>query len=199
MRQMLEHQADAFYYVTLMNENYPQVAAPVGVETQIIRGMYRLCGEGDATAGLRVQLLGAGAILREVIAAAALLWADFAIASDVFSVTSFSELARDACTIERHNRLHPDAPARQSHIETLLSPDAPVIAATAKFVALGTDGFGRSDTRAALRDFFEVDRRHIAVAAIDALVRSDKLPRRTLADALTRYAIDTDRPAPWTR
>ncbi len=212
MREMMEQQADVFYYVTVMNENYPQPGFPAGTEGDIVKGMYRFAQVGDAGAKKRVQLLGSGAILREAIEAAALLWQDFAIASDVFSVTSFSELSKDAREAERRNRFHPDATPTRSHVEALLAPGTPTIAATdyvravpqliapfieGRFITLGTDGFGRSDTRAALRSFFEVDRHHIALAAIDALVRDGTLPRGTLADALARYGIDTDRPAPW--
>jgi pyruvate dehydrogenase E1 component len=175
--------------------------------------MYRLGGQGDDAQALRVRLIGSGAILREVIAAAELLQRDFGIASDIFSVTSFSELARDARATERHNRLHPEAEPRQSHVARYLSGAAPVIAATdyvrafpqliasyveARFVALGTDGFGRSDTRAALRAFFEVDRHQIALAAIDALIGEGRLERTQLSEAIRRYGLDAARPAPWT-
>jgi pyruvate dehydrogenase E1 component len=212
MREMMEQQNDVFYYVTVMNENYPQPGFPAKVEADIVKGMYHFAQVGEPGAEKRVQLLGSGAILREAIEAATLLWQDFEIASDVFSVTSFSELSKDARAVERHNRFHPDDLVQKSHVETLLTPGIPVIAATdyvravpqliapfieGRFITLGTDGFGRSDTRAALRSFFEVDRHHIALAAIDALVRNGSLPRSTLAESLARYGIDTDRPAPW--
>jgi pyruvate dehydrogenase E1 component len=213
MRQMLEAQVDEFYYVTVMNENYAQSSMPEGIADQILKGMYRLTSRGAADAAIRVRLLGSGAILREVIAAADLLHQDFDIASDIFSVTSFSEVARDANAIERHNRLHPQRQPRMSHLETCLPGDAPVIAATdyvraypqliashvrGPYLALGTDGFGRSDTRAALRAFFEVDRHHITVAAISELVREGRLDRSILQSAITRYALDGERSAPWT-
>jgi pyruvate dehydrogenase E1 component len=213
MRQMLQAQIDEFYYVTVMNENYAQPSMPEGIAEQIIKGMYRLASRGGAGVLNRVQLLGSGTILREVIAAAELLHQDFDIASDIFSVTSFSEIARDAIATERHNRLHPQQQPRTSHLETCLTGDGPTIAATdyvraypqliashvrGPYLALGTDGFGRSDTRAALREFFEVDRCHIAVAAISELAREGRLDRGILQAAITRYALDVERSAPWT-
>jgi pyruvate dehydrogenase E1 component len=158
-----------------------------------------------------VRLLGSGAILREVIAAADLLSTDFGVACDVFSVTSFSELARDAREVERRNRQQPMAAPRVSHLAQCLPGSAPVIAATdyvraypqlvasyldARFVALGTDGFGRSDTRSALREFFEVDRKHIVLAALSALAQDGSLERDVLQSAITRYAIKVERTAP---
>ncbi|PNQ04040.1 alpha-ketoglutarate dehydrogenase [Sphingobium sp. SA916] len=212
MRRMMEEQADEFYYVTVMNENYAQPSLPAGVEEDIVKGLYRL---GEATTkpdGPTVQLMGSGAILREVREAAALLKADFGIAADVFSVTSFSELARDAREVERFNRLHPDAQPRRSHLASQLAPKVPVVAATdyvraypqlvapfieGRFITLGTDGFGRSDTRQALRQFFEVDRHHIVLAALDALASEGAIARTVLADALKRYAIDSEALASW--
>jgi len=213
MRRMMVDQADEFYYLTLMNENYAQPSMPEGSEDHIIRGMYRFGGRGDPGAAAKVRLLGSGAILPEVIAAADLLLADFGIASEIFSVTSFAELARDARAVERDNRLHPGGEMRRSHLDVCLDGDAPIIAATdyvraypqlissyvrGRFLALGTDGFGRSDSRGALRDFFEVDRRHVAVAAIAELVRDDRLDAAVLPAAISRYAIDAARAAPWT-
>ncbi|MCU1726914.1 alpha-ketoglutarate dehydrogenase [Pseudomonas sp. 7P_10.2_Bac1] len=213
MRQMMERDVDEFYYITVMNENYAQPSLPCGVEEQIIRGMYRYAQtEADTSRGL-VRLLGSGTILREVIAAAELLAIDWQVSSEVWSVTSFSELAREAREVERHNRLNPAEPEQASHLSASLTGDAPVIVASdyvrawpqliasyvdARFIALGTDGFGRSDTRAALRDFFEVDRHHVVLAALDGLVRDGRLPRQVLADAVARYGLDGDRPAPWT-
>jgi pyruvate dehydrogenase E1 component len=212
MRSMMERQVDQFYYITVMNENYAQPSMPVNVAEGIIKGMYRIAGRCAADAPARVRLLGSGAILREVLAAAELLHADFGIASDVYSVTSFSELAREANAAERHNRLHP-INLQASYIQQCLPGKAPVIAATdyvrayaqliaphigGRFVVLGTDGFGRSDTRAALREFFEVDRHHVAVAAISALVSDGLLQTEVLQSAIVRYALDVSRPAPWT-
>jgi pyruvate dehydrogenase E1 component len=213
MRSMLETQLDEFYYITVMNENYAHPSMPAGTEADIIKGMYRLAGQGGAEVASRVRLLGSGCILLEVIAAAELLFHDFGVASDIFSVTSFSELARDARLAERHNRHHPLQEPRKSHVSRCLPGTAPIVAATdyvraypeliaahvrAPFLALGTDGFGRSDTRAALRDFFEVDRWHIATAAISMLVESGHLDRQMLVNASARYEIDAGRGAPWT-
>jgi pyruvate dehydrogenase E1 component len=214
MRQMLERQEDEFYYVTVGNENYAQPSMPEGVEADIVRGIYRLSSSAPARAAGRVRLLGSGTILREVIAAAQLLAEDWSVASDVFSVTSFSELARNAREVARRNRLRPNEPLQRSHLATMLEGTAPIIAATdyvraypelvashveARFVALGTDGFGRSDTRAALRRFFEVDRHHIAVAALDALAGERTIERTTVAAAIARYGVPTDDLAPWRR
>lgn len=209
-RQMLEQHQDVFYYVTVMNESYEQPSlAPEHYEA-VIKGMYAFARHRPAAAQGRVHLLGSGAILREVIAAAELLANDWQIASDVWSVTSFSELAREAREAERFNRLHPGSAARTSHVAHCLAEPAPVIAATDyvaaypqlvsayvnnPFVALGTDGFGRSDTRKALRSFFEVDRHHIVVAALDSL--RDQVPRSTVAAAIARYEIDPEALAPW--
>jgi pyruvate dehydrogenase E1 component len=213
MRGMMERQTDEFYYITVMNENYAQPSIPPGVEAAIVKGIYRLGGQGAADSVCRVRLLGSGCILREVIAAADLLFQDFAVATDIYSVTSFSELARDARAVERHNRYHPTEKPKRSHLDQYLSGNTPVIAATdyvrayaeliashvnARYLALGTDGFGRSDTRAALRNFFEVDRHHIAIAAVSALVDDGLLDRDQLRAAISRYAIDVERPAPWT-
>ena len=214
-RRMMEAQADEFYYLTVMNENYAHPSMPDGVAQDIIKGMYRLREVKPTRAPMaRVRLLGAGAILREVEAAAELLAADWAIVADVFSVTSFSELARDAQLIERANRLNPNAQDTQtSHVERLLAGSDPVIAACdyvravpgliAPYVrsglsVLGTDGFGRSDTRGALRRFFEVDRHSIVVAALERLSRDGLIGRQSLSQALEKYAIDSTAPAPWT-
>jgi pyruvate dehydrogenase E1 component len=215
MRQMLEQQQDVFYYVTLMNENYAQPSLPEGAHQDVIRGMYRHAelGVERSVAGAPVRLLGSGTILREVIAAADLLRDDWQIASEVWSATSFSELAREAREVERWNRLHPQAPQRISHVARCLRGDAPVIAATdyvrawpqsiagsfdAPFTVLGTDGFGRSDTRAALRRFFEVDRHHVVLAALDALARAGRIERALCDQAIQRYGIDTEAAASWT-
>jgi pyruvate dehydrogenase E1 component len=211
-RQMMERQEDVFYYVTVMNENYPQPSLPAGTERDIVRGMYRLRRAENGQP--QARLLGSGAILREVVAAADLLRDDWQVATEIFSVTSFSELARDAREVERANRLQPAANIRRSHVEQCLPGAAPIIAATdyvraypqliaayvdARFVALGTDGFGRSDTRTALRGFFENDRRHIAVATLHALAKQGSLQHQTVAAALARYAIDPAAEAPWNR
>jgi pyruvate dehydrogenase E1 component len=212
MRQMLEHDVDEFYYVTLMNENYPQPSLPDGVEQAIIRGMYRFAEQMPSDSKGKVRLLGSGTILREVIAAAELLAQDWQIESDIWSVTSFSELARDAREIERWNRLHPQHSARISHLQECLPVGAPVIAASdyvravpqligsyveGRYTVLGTDGFGRSDTRAALRSFFEVDRHSIVLGALTALIREGVLEPETAVEAIERYGIDADSQASW--
>ena len=159
-----------------------------------------------------MRLLGSGTILREIIAAADLLAQDWNIAAEIYSVTSFSELAREAREVERWNRLHPERELRRSHVENLLAGGDPIVAASdhvrawpqliasyvdARYVTLGTDGFGRSDTRAALRRFFEIDRWHIAIAAIDSLSRDGSIDRRMLAEAISRYNVDPERSPPW--
>ncbi len=212
LRRMLAEQEDVSYYLTLLNENYRHPAMPPGVADGILKGMYLLRpAAGD---GPRVQLLGSGAILREVIAGADLLAADWGVAADVWSCPSFTLLARDGMAAERAHRLHPEAPRRASHVEACLGPTAgPIVAATdhvrafaeqirphvpRRYTVLGTDGFGRSDTREKLRRFFEVDRHHVAVAALAALAADGAVPARRAAEAVARYGIDPDRPDPWT-
>ncbi|MEX0958813.1 MAG: alpha-ketoglutarate dehydrogenase [Burkholderiales bacterium] len=218
MRRMLENQEDVFYYVTVMNENYPQPAMPEGVREGIVKGMYRIReaqkkkprGPG---ADARVQLLGSGTILREVLAAAELLETDWKIPADVWSVTSFTELRREGIAADRWNRLHPDQEPKPCWVEQSLGgTDGPVIAATdymrtvpdlirtwvpRKYVTLGTDGFGRSDTREALRDFFEVDRHHVVIAALKALADEGTIERKLVKQAIEKYGIVADRPSPW--
>ena len=211
MRQMLEAQEDAFYYVTLMNENYAQPSLPEGAHADVIKGMYRYATHGTLGQS-RVRLVGSGTILREVIAAAGLLSQDWGIGSEVWSATSFSELARDARAAERWNRLHPQDAERTSHVQQCLDGDAPVVAASdyvrawpqliashlqAPFVTLGTDGFGRSDTRAALRSFFEVDRYQIVLAALTALRTQGSVDALTCAQAIERYGIAVDQHVSW--
>jgi pyruvate dehydrogenase E1 component len=212
MRQMMERQDDVFYYVTLMNENYAQPTLRAGAEGDVIRGIYRYATHTPAKAIATVRLVGSGTILREVIAAAELLASDWSIAAEVWSATSFSELAREAREVERFNRLHPSEPARTSHVQHCLGGEAPVIAATdyvrawpqliasylsAPFTALGTDGFGRSDTRAALRSFFEIDRHHVVLAALTALREQGQVDGAACAEAMARYGLSPDAPPSW--
>ena len=209
-KRMLEEQYDEFYYLTVMNENYVQPACPEDIEDAVIKGMYRLSESKPAKSAGKVRLLGSGTILQEVEAAAKLLADDWQISADVFSVTSYSELERDARDVSRRNRLNSDN--QQSHVESQLAGKEPTIAASdyvracpqliapyvdGRFVALGTDGFGRSDTRVTLRSFFEVDRYHVVIAALDALVRDDALEQSVLTAALSQYDIGQNRPAPW--
>ena len=213
LRRMVEQQENCFYYLTCMNENYPHPGLPQGAEAHIIKGMY-LLREHAPKAKQRVQLMGSGTILREVEAAAAMLEQDFGIGSDVWSATSFTELRRDGLAARRWSLLHPTAKARPSFVEQQLAGrKGPVIAATdyirafpdqirefvpARFVTLGTDGFGRSDSRAKLRQFFEVDRRYVVVAALKALAEDGALDAKVAADAIEKYGLDADAPAPWT-
>jgi pyruvate dehydrogenase E1 component len=212
LRRMIGEQENVFYYITCMNENYAHPAMPAGVEEGILKGMYLLDVGGQGK--IRVQLMGSGTILREVIAAAELLKQDFDIPADVWSVTSFNELRRDALEVERWNQLHPEAEARKSYLEEKLqNVDGPFVAATdymkivpdqierwvpGRFVSLGTDGYGRSDARAALRQHFEVDKRYIAVTALKALADDGVLDQKTVSQAISKYGIDPDRPDPVT-
>ena len=207
-RRMLEAQEDVFYYVTVMNENYAHPAMPKGAQEGILRGMYRLSGDGKG----QVQLMGAGTILREVIAAAGLLKMDFNIEADVWSVTSFSELRRDGMACERTRRFGGEA---RCWLEQCLAPTrGPVVAASdyvravadlarpyvpRRYVALGTDGFGRSDTRERLRDFFEVDAKNIVVAALSALADEGEFPRARVREVAERYGCGAAASPPWER
>ena len=213
LRRMFAEQEHVFFYITVMNENYPHPPMPEGVEQGILKGIYRLReagGEAGEGSGPRVRLLGSGAILREVEAAAEML-AERGVAAEVFSVTSYNELARDLHDTERWNLLHPDAPSRRSHVSQILQGDAPVVAASdyqkslaeqirggldAPFTVLGTDGFGRSDTRDQLRSFFEVDRRFVALAALGALARAQRIPAAKAIEARDAFGIDPNRPNP---
>ncbi|MEI9402570.1 alpha-ketoglutarate dehydrogenase [Mesorhizobium argentiipisi] len=209
MRSMLEEQVDEFYYITAMNENYAQPSMPAGVEADIVRGLYKFEGSAKATADVR--LLGCGTILVEVIQAAKLLREDWNIATEVWSATSFGELAREGREVERHNRFNPLGEQKVSHVAKCLGGKTPILAASdyvraypqliasyveAPYTVLGTDGFGRSDTRQALRSFFEVDRHHIVLAALSALQKSGKLKAMAVAEAIERYGLHGNA-APW--
>jgi pyruvate dehydrogenase E1 component len=218
MRRMYAEQEDVYYYITLMNENYPHPGMPEGSEAGILKGLYQLSDGGKTPKkGHRVQLMGSGTILREVMAAAELLKSDFGIAADVWSATSYNELRRDGMAAERWSRLHPTEPARKSHVEQCLEGhEGPVIAATdymrnyadqvreyvqaagRRYTVLGTDGFGRSDYRRKLRRFFEVDRWHVAVAALKALADDGVIKHAVVAEAIEKYGLDAERAAPWT-
>jgi pyruvate dehydrogenase E1 component len=212
MERMYKNQEDVFYYLTVMNENYSHPAMPKGAEEGIIKGMYKFSAS-KVKAKNKVQLLGSGTILREVIAAAELLEKDFGVASDVFSVTSFNELRREGVDCERWNTLHPEAKPRISYTEQCLDAGIPVIAATdyirsyseqirpfvkARYKTLGTDGFGRSDSRKKLRNFFEVDRFYVAVAALKALADEGKVDAKEVTRAIKLYKINADKPNPTT-
>lgn len=211
MRRMYAEQEDVFYYLTLMNENYAHPAMPAGAEEGILKGMYLLQDGGDAQ--VKVQLMGSGTILREVMAAAELLQADFGVGADIWSVTSFNQLRRDGMEAERHNLLNPVGEPRQSYVaQQLAGRSGPVVAATdyirnyadqireyvpGRYVVLGTDGFGRSDSRANLRSFFEVDRYHVVLAALSALARDGKIDAARVSEAIAKYGIKTDRMPSW--
>jgi len=213
IRRMYQEQEDVYYYVTLMNENYHNPGMPAGAEEGIVNGIY-LLQEGAKGKGPRVQLMGSGTILREVMAAADLLRDDFKINADIWSATSFNELRRDGMSAERWSLLHPTKPRRKSYLETTLEGHAgPVVAATdymrsfadqvrsqipRRFVVLGTDGFGRSDYRAKLRRFFEVNRFYVTVAALKALADDGEIKPEIVDQAIKKYGLDTERPDPWT-
>ncbi|CAM2005710.1 pyruvate dehydrogenase (acetyl-transferring), homodimeric type [Acanthopleuribacter pedis] len=210
LRRMYAEQENVFYYVTTMNENYHHPAMPEGAEEGIRKGIYRLKQGGEGS--LRAALLGSGTILREAEQAAEILATHYSVATDIYSVTSYNELRRDGLACERWNRLHPEAEAKVPYLAQVLAGfEGPVISATdymksysdqirpfvqQPFVALGTDGFGRSDTRRALRDHFEVDHRHIVVATLKALADNDKIEPSRVSDAIQQFGIDPDTPDP---
>jgi pyruvate dehydrogenase E1 component len=211
LKCMFEQQENVFYYITLMNENYSHPACPADAVDAIIKGMYQLQTSAAKTEH-RVQLLGSGTILREVLAAATVLEKEYGVAADVWSVTSFTELRRDGLDVERHNRLHLDANPRVSYVtECLQDRSGPVIAATdymkahadqirlfvpQKYHVLGTDGYGRSDTRQQLRDFFEVNWQHVVYASLAALASEGKVSMKTLKAAREKLKIDPHKPNP---
>jgi pyruvate dehydrogenase E1 component len=213
LRRMVAEQEDVYYYITVMNENYTHPAVPQGVEEGILKGMY-LLRESKSKAKTRVQLMGSGTILREVLAAAELLETDWGVAADVWSATSFTELRRDGLAVERWNLLHPEEKPRQSYVATCLAKHkGPVVAASdymkifadqirpfvpreRVFRVLGTDGFGRSDSRAKLREFFEVNRAFVAVAALSALAEQGEGKAKAVVEAIRKYGIDPEKPDP---
>jgi pyruvate dehydrogenase E1 component len=213
LRRMYAEQEDVYYYLTVMNENYQHPAMPEGAEAGILKGMYLLAEGAGGKKTPRVQLMGSGVILREVIAAAELLAADFGVTADVWSCPSFTELRRDGMDAERWNLLHPEDKPRQPYVAQCLEGRAgPAIAATdymrsfseqirpyvgRRYITLGTDGFGRSDTREQLRSFFEVNRKYVAVAALKALAEEGTIPAATVTQAIRKYDIDPAKPSPW--
>ena len=213
---MVTNQEDVYYYITLMNENYVHPAMPSGVEAGILKGAY-LLRESKAKHKARVQLMGSGTILREVEAAAELLEKDWGVAADVWSATSFTELRRDGLAADRWNLLHPEGKPKISFVEKMLKerPAGPVVAASdyiktfadqirpfvpkdRVYKVLGTDGFGRSDSRAKLRHFFEVNRYFVAIAALKALADQGEGKTKAVADAIKKYGIDPDKADPVT-
>ena len=213
LKRMIENQEDVFYYITLMNENYSHPEMPKGVEADIIKGMYPF--STSKIKGEKVQLMGSGVILREVIEAQKILENDYGVSADVWSVTSFNELRKDALEIDRWNRMNPDKPQKESHItKHLKKAEGPIIASTDymksfaeqiavflphTFVALGTDGFGRSDSRENLRQFFEVDRHYVVVATLKALSDEGKIKSSIVTDAIKKFKLDPNKPNPVTQ
>ncbi|QDC70798.1 pyruvate dehydrogenase (acetyl-transferring), homodimeric type [Candidatus Methylopumilus universalis] len=213
LKRMIENQEDVFYYITVMNENYSHPEMPKGSEADIIKGMYPF--STSKSKGEKVQLMGSGVILREVIEAQKILESDYGVSADVWSVTSFNELRKDALEADRWNRMNPDKPQKESHVVKLLKKaEGPIIASTDymksfaeqiavflphKFVALGTDGFGRSDSREKLRHFFEVDRHYVVVAALKALSDEGKIKSSVVTDAIKKFKLDPNKPNPVTQ
>ena len=213
LKRMLTDQEDVFFYLTLLNESYEHPPMPQGAEEGIVRGMYLFREAPKAAGRHRVQLLGSGAILREVIAAAELLANDWDVSAEIWSVTSFTELAREARDVERWNMLHPTETPKTPYVTDRLSQsaDSPVIASTdymklfaeqirpyvpGRYRVLGTDGYGRSDYRKALRSFFEVDRHFVTVAALKALADENRIPSIKVAEAIRKYGIDPEKQNP---
>jgi pyruvate dehydrogenase E1 component len=214
LRRMYEKMENVFYYITVMNENYIQPDMPKGVEEGILKGMYVL-QDSKKKSKTHVQLMGSGTILREVIKAAEMLEKDYGVTSDIWSVTSFNELRRDGLAVERYNAMHPEAKVQECYVTTQLKDrKGPVIAATDymrifadqirpyvpnRFVTLGTDGYGRSDTRERLRHFFEVDAKYIVLAALNSLVAEGSIDKSKVMDAIKRYSINPDKLDPVTQ
>jgi pyruvate dehydrogenase E1 component len=214
INRMFVNGEDVFYYLTVYNESYDQPAMPEGVRDGILKGLYPYKTVSPEGAKQTVQLLGSGVILNEVLRAQEILATKYNVASTVYSATSYQELRRDAIECERWNRLHPDQPARRSYVETVLGPTTgPVIASSdymrtlpeqvapylgGRLLALGTDGFGRSETRQALRRFFEVDAESVTAAALYALAERGEVDRAAVAEAVMVLGLDPDAPAPWT-
>jgi len=212
IRRMFSEQEDVFYYVTVTNETYPMPAMPAGVEEGILRGMYLLRPASDPEAGLRAHLFGSGAILNEALAAQALLEERFGVHADVWSITSYKQLYMDGTDVDRWNRLHPAEPPRRSWVDRCLADTRGVYVLASDYVkalpqsicryfprppmALGTDGFGRSEDRASLRRFFEVDAAHIAAAALSSLAAENQLEPGRVREAVTELGLDPDAPNP---
>jgi pyruvate dehydrogenase E1 component len=211
--RMIQNEESVFYYITVMNENYVHPDMPKGCEEGILKGMY-LLHESASKHKLRVQLMGSGTILREVIEAAKWLENVHDVAADIWSVTSFNELRREGLMVERENRMNPGKKAKLSYVtQQLAERQGPVIVATdymrlyaeqirqfvpGPYVTLGTDGFGRSDTRQQLRHFFEVDAKFIVIATLNALADKGEIPKSKVADAMKHYNIDSKKLDPVT-
>jgi len=213
LRRMLAEQEDVYYYITLLNENYAHPEVPAGAEQAILKGMYLLHDGGDDAKAPRVQLFGSGSILREVEAAATLLADDWKVRADVWSVTSFNELQRDGVATQRWNLTHPQEQRKSFVAQSLEGRVGPGVAATdyvrtyseqirpyvgRSYVTLGTEGYGRSDYRRKLREFFEVNRHYVALAALKALADEGTIPMETVTTAVKKYGIDPNKPNPIT-
>jgi pyruvate dehydrogenase E1 component len=213
LRRMFTAQEDVFFYITCMNENYAHPAMPKDAQAGILKGMYLLQAGGRGK--VRVNLLGSGTILREVMTAAEILERDYGVPADIFSVPSYSELRREALDVERRNLLHPDQPAEPTYVRKCIGErTGPFIAASdymkivpdqirqwvpGRFIVLGTDGYGRSDSRAQLRRHFEVDAQHIVLASLRALADEGKLDVATVKSCMKKFDIDPERPNPVTQ
>jgi pyruvate dehydrogenase E1 component len=209
---MYENQEDVFYYLTVMNENYAQPPMPEGAEPGIIAGMYRFSKSESKDKKHKAHLFGSGAIMMEVLKARDILEEKYDVACDVWSVTSYKRLRKDALEVERENMLKPNGKQRKTYIEECLGSEDGVFVAASdymkalpdsicrwfpkKIVSLGTDGFGRSETRADLRDFFEVDAKHIALATLTALVKDKKIKTDIVKKAIKELKIDPDKVNP---
>ena len=212
IKRMYEDKENIFYYITVMNENYPMPEMPGNVKEGIVKGMYKFKASDKKNAKMKTQLFGSGTILNEVLKAAAILEEEYKVASDVWSVTSYKELRKDALEVERWNLLHPNGPQKITYISKMLAKEEGVFVASSDYVktlpdsvakwfprtlhSLGTDGFGRSDSRAALRDFFEVDAKHIVFAALNGLVKDGKLKPAELDKAMKKLGINPDKKNP---
>jgi pyruvate dehydrogenase E1 component len=212
LQRMLENGEAGMTYMTITNEFYPMPPKPGDVDDGILKGLYKFRPSQNRRAKIKAHLFGSGAILNQTLAAQALLEDDFGVAADVWSATSYKSLYQDACQTERWNRLHPDEEPRRSYLETQLSSESGIFVAASDYLKalpasvarwvpgpmtiLGTDGYGRSDTREALRDFFEVDARHIAYAAIEGLARNDRVTAARVAEAKNKLEIDADKVDP---
>ena len=212
LRRMFELKENKFYYITAMNENYQQPVMPEGVADGIIKGMYRVRASASETSN-KVQLMGAGTILREVLAAAEILEQEYGVAADVWSMTSINELQREGKAAQRWNLLHPEAEPKVPWVTACLADtEGPVVAATdyikahtdqirefvpGRFSVLGTDGYGRSDTRARLREFFEVSREFVVLSALRALADEGRLPMQEVATAMAKLGIHEDKVDPF--
>jgi pyruvate dehydrogenase E1 component len=216
LRRMNEKQEDVFYYLTVMNENYPQPSMPEGVREGILKGMYRFKKSNlSPSSPLKANLFGSGAILNEVIKASEILEEKFGVATDVWSITSYKELYREGIEVERWNCLHPEKAPRNPYVAQCLKgtegvyvaasdyvralPDSVVRWFPKKLISLGTDGYGRSDSREALRDFFEVDARHIVVATLSALGAEEKIPVELVQKAIREMGVNPEAGVPWKR